>query len=129
MQTQLKLEYNIWYSGITRALHPEGRTKQANIHIVARRNHHHPWSSDASLVVLRVEDSMVNSYVFTSLRGDVSLLWQTRLVQTLSGLDDLVQPTRNLGRRHASAKYIARRDRRAIESLVGVLAFNENRAL
>lgn len=84
---------------------------------VLRIKHHLPTRR------LRVHRQVVARHA-----GHVRLARQARLVEPLRGLDDLVQPRGDLGRRDAPAEDVARGDRGAVEIAVGVLALDERGA-
>ena len=83
-----------------------------------------------SVVPLDVKyGSPFNFDVFSSSRRNIGSIGNIALVDTLSGLDNLVQPRGDLWWRYPPTENVSSRDRRSVEISVGVLSLDENGSL
>ena len=83
-----------------------------------------------SVVPLDVKyGSPINFDMFSSSRRNVGSIGNIALVDTLGGLDNLVQPRGDLWRWYPSAENVSSRNGRSVEISVGVLSLDEHGSL
>lgn len=78
---------------------------------------------------IKHSSSSSNLDVFSGRCRDIRSVGNATLVNTLSGLDNFIQPRRDLRRWDPTAEDIPSRDRGSVEISIGVLPLNQHRSL